>query len=421
MKLLTKTSYYYILYTIPVLILSSFFFYYLLLHEIGESNETILESRVKIIENYIKNENHSLLNVLESNNELVVTEVEKSIILPRKIKDTLIYSDIEKENIAYKKLEVNSIINGQNYKITVLKNTIEFDELMEVVLIVFITFLVLLFSVIFFINIKISKKLWQPFWFTLDYIKNFNVTTTPAIKLESNNINEFNELNTSINQMTSKMIMDYHNQKKFTENASHEFQTPFAIIKGKIDLLLQNKNLDLDTLKTLISIDDAINRLSRINKSLLLLSKIENRQYDHSDKLLLLPLLQKCITVNEDFIADKNIKIIIEDLDELYFNINYELCNILFTNLIQNAIRHNIEGGSIIISIKNNSISIRNSGNQNPLNSNLIFERFGKQSTNTNSIGLGLSIVKEIAEVYKINISYSFENKLHVFSLNQLA
>jgi signal transduction histidine kinase len=292
MKLLTKTSYYYFLYTIPVLILSAVFFYYFLLHEIGESNESILKSRVKIIENYIKNENQTLLNVLESNSEVIVREVKKNTIVSQNIKDTLIFSVIDKESIAYKMLEVNSNINGKNYKITVLKNTIEFDELMEVVLVVFITLLILLFSIILFINIRISKKLWQPFWASLHYIKNFNVTTTENKKLESNDINEFNELNTSINEMTSKMISDFKNQKKFTENASHEFQTPFAIIKGKIDLLLQKENMDEESLKLLISIEDATNRLSKINKSLLLLSKIENRQYAQLEKVELLPLIK---------------------------------------------------------------------------------------------------------------------------------
>ncbi|MFV8355786.1 sensor histidine kinase [Flavobacterium sp. XS1P32] len=421
MKLLTKTSYYYILYTIPVLILTTILFYFFLLNEIGESNESLLQQRVEVVENYIKNEDVSVISILESNNEVFIKEIEKNKIINQKIEDTLIFSKHLKEDIAYKVLEVNSIINGKNYKIKVLKSTIEFDELMEVVLINFVAIVLLLFSIIYFINIKISKKLWQPFWFTLDYIKNFNVTTTAIIKLESSDITEFEELNSSMNQMTSKMVSDYHNQKKFAENASHEFQTPFAIIKGKIDILLQNKDLDLDTLKTLISIDDATIRLSRINKSLLLLSKIENRQYQHSDNVLLLSLIDKCKALNEDFILDKNIKFNLEDSEELYFKINYELCYILFNNLMQNAIRHNVENGSIIISIKNNSICISNTGIQIPLNSHLIFERFEKQSNNPNSIGLGLSIVKEIAEVYNINISYSYENKLHVFTLNQLA
>ena len=138
MKLLTKTSYYYILYTIPVLILTTILFYFFLLNEIGESNESILQQRVEVIENYIKNEDVSVIRILESNNEVFINEIEKNKIINQKIEDTLIFSKHLKEDIAYKVLEVNSTINGKNYKIKVLKSTIEFDELMEVVLINFV-------------------------------------------------------------------------------------------------------------------------------------------------------------------------------------------------------------------------------------------------------------------------------------------
>lgn len=420
MKLLTKTSRYYILYTIPVLIVSSVLFYFFLLNEIGESNDAILESRVKVIENYIKNENHSLLSILEFNNEVAVTEVAKNSVIPQTIKDTLIFSKLENENIAYKILEVTSVIKGKNYKIQVLKNTIEFDELMEVVLTAFITLLLLLFLITYFINLRISKIIWKPFRNSLNYIKNFNVTSSENTILEPNDIEEFNELNSSINQMTAKMISDYQNQKKFAENASHEFQTPFAIIKGKVDLLLQTKNLDEESLNLLISIDDTATRLSRINKSLILLSKIENRQFANTDNVVIFPLIEKIIAINEDLILEKKLKITIDEDSSFQLKINAELCFILFNNLLQNAIRHNVESGEIIISIKNKSISFSNSGVLNALNEELIFERFEKESLHSNSIGLGLSIVKEIAEIYNIKISYSFDYQKHIFTLNQI-
>jgi signal transduction histidine kinase len=146
---------------------------------------------------------------------------------------------------------------------------------MEVVFVVF-SIISITFLVTAYINSKVSKLIWEPFRTTLDYII-FSVHTSDYKKLEPSEIEEFSELNSSINHMTSKMSSDYKNQKKFTENASHEFQTPLAI-KGKIDLLLQENTLKEMTL--LISIEEATSRLSRINKSLLLLSKIENQQYE---------------------------------------------------------------------------------------------------------------------------------------------
>jgi signal transduction histidine kinase len=419
MKLLTKTSRYYILYTIPVILFSAIFIYFFLLNEIGESNESILATRVKVIENYIAKGNSNVLNVFEANNEVYIKEIEKGRIIHQTIKDTLMYSDIEKEYISNKIMKVSAIVNGQNYQIKVWKSTIEYDELMEVVSVVFTLLLLLLFLVTVYINSKVSKLIWEPFKDTLDYIKDFSVHTADYKKLEPNEIAEFSELNSSINHMTSKMSSDYKNQKKFAENASHEFQTPLAIIKGKIDLLLQENTLNEETMKLLVSIEEATSRLSRINKSLLLLSKIENQQYEKTDTVALLPLIEKVKALNEDFILDKKLQFVCEVNEELYFTINSELCFILINNLLQNAIRHNVKNGQITISIKDQTLLISNSGVLEALNEVSIFERFEKKSSNVNSIGLGLAIVKEIAEANSIEVVYQYENNWHAFSLNQ--
>lgn len=419
MKLLVKTSRYYILYTIPVIVFSAIFIYFFLLHEIGESNESILRTRVKVVANYIKKGNGTVLNVFEANNEVYVKEVKKGIVIPITIKDTLLYSDIEKEFLSNKIIELSSVINGKNYQIKVWKSTIEYEELIEVVFIAFLLLLLLLFLVTVYINSKVSELIWEPFKGTVEYIKNFNVNTSDYKVLPQNEISEFSELNTSINLMTAKLINDYKNQKKFAENASHEFQTPLAIIKGKIDLLLQESGLNEHTIKLLVSIEEAMSRLSRINKSLLLLSKIENQQYVKTDTVALVPLIEKVKNLNQDALDDKNIKFICDFKGELFFTINAELCFILINNLLQNALRHNIQNGQIYISMENQTVFIQNSGLSEPLNPISIFERFEKKSSNVNSIGLGLSIVKEIAIANNIIVDYLYTNNRHQFSLFQ--
>ena len=421
MKLITKTSRYFILYTIPVILFSGVFIYFFLLKEIGESNESILVARTKVIEQNILKNKYALLDVLETNDEVFIKIIEDENLQAPIITDTLIYSDIEKEYFESKMLTKSAVINGKNYQIKVIKSTFEFDELMEVVLVVFILLLFLLFLITVYINIKISKLIWKPFQNTLNFIKNFNVTQTSNVNLESSSITEFDELNRSINQMTTKMIADYKNQKKFTENASHEFQTPLAIIKGKIELLLQDLTLNEEALHLLIAIENATSRLSRINKSLLVLSKIENQQFKSIEKVLVWPLIESIIDLNEDAISQKNLKFSIEKSGELAFNMNAELCFMLVNNLVQNAIRHTLPEGEIVILLKEDSFSISNTAESEALNEHYIFERFEKNSTNSNSIGLGLSIVKEIAELYNLTISYSFQNQKHIFSIHQFA
>ena len=222
--------------------------------------------------------------------------------------------------------------------------------------------------------------------------------------------------------MTEKMILDYNNQKKFSENASHEFQTPLAIIKSKIDLLMQSHNLSENEYNLLGAIDDAINRLSRINKSLLLLSKIENNQFEVSQKIKIKPIIEKILLKylnNEHFINEKELRINNAVTDTFFIQINEELGYVMVNNLIQNAIRHNKIGGELIVFNEDNAIIIGNDGDEKPLNEQLIYERFQKISNDSNSIGLGLSIVKEIAQLNAIQITYYYENGKHYFKLLQ--
>lgn len=419
MKLIDKTSLYYILFTLPVLVISAIFSYWFMMHELGESNEDLLQTRAEVVEQHLLQNDTLILNIFKENKELFIKEIDRKVSILQKISDTLIYSEIQKEFVMNKMLSKSVKLNNRNYLIKVWKASMENDEVLEVIITVFITILVLLLLILFFINIKISKTLWNPFFETVNTIKKFNVSNGTTLEFKKTSISEFQELNTSLKLMTEKMILDYNNQKKFSENASHEFQTPLAVIKSKIDLLLQSKNLTENEFNLLGSIDDSISKLSKINKSLLLLSKIENKQFENATKVFIKPILEKIISNYEAYIQEKEITIINSISSNYTLFINEELGYILLNNLIQNAIRHNVLQGKITITNESNSLIIANSGNEKELNANLIFERFEKKSNDSNSIGLGLSIVKEIAELNTISIIYNFENNQHFFKLIQ--
>ncbi|NHN24981.1 HAMP domain-containing histidine kinase [Flavobacterium jejuense] len=419
MKLINKTSRYYILLTLPVLLASALFCYWFMLHELGESSESLLISRVKVIENHLIKGDSLILAVFQENNELYIKEIDTNVTIPQKITDTLIYSKIQKEYISNKILQKSIQIDTKNYFIKVWKSSLEFDEILEIIFYVFISILVLLLLTIVYINIRISKIIWAPFFHTVSSIKNFKVSDKNALQFQDTSISEFQELNKSIEMMTEKMVLDYSNQKKFTENASHEFQTPLAIIKSKVDLLLQSKNINENEMKLLASIDDTANRLSKINKSLLLLSKIENGQFENNKKIDIRPIIDKIIFQKEDLILSKNI--FIENTIESNFSLllNEELAYILLSNLIQNAIRHNLTNGKIILTTRGETLVISNTSIEKELDQSLIFERFVKKSNDQKSLGLGLSLVKEIADLNTIAIEYSYTNELHFFKLTQ--
>lgn len=417
MKLITKTSRYYLLFTLPALIISALFSYFFLLQELCENDEDLLKNRILIIENHIKKGDISLLNVLTENNEIEVKTLKTSKKIEPIYTDTIIYSNIQQEYITYRLLRKSVLINNVNYKISVWKSAIVLKEIFEVIIFVFILTLVLLAITLVIINLKIAKTIWSPFFETLKRIKSFSVTSNQPIQFKNIKIDEFNELNSSILEMTEKIRLDYNNQKKFTENASHEYQTPLAIIKSKIELLLQSNILNQNELSQLMAIEDAATRLSKINKSLLLLSKIENGQFQNNTTINVLPLINKIIAVNEDFILSQEIKIINNLEANCTLKINEELAFILFNNLFQNAIRHNYNNGVIYVKNNANTIEISNTGDLISLEKEPIFERFTKNTNNQNSIGLGLSIVKEIAVANKLKISYSFKDNLHCITI----
>lgn len=419
MKLITKTSRYYFYFTIPVLLISALISYFFMLEEIGESNKTILNSRIKVIENHLKNKDTLLLNIYKENIEIEVAEIDINKRIQSVISDTIIFSDFEKEYVSYNSLEKNSIINSTNYRIKVWKSSIELYEVFEVIFLIFFLILLFLIISIVIINIKISKIIWQPFLDTLNKIKSFNITKNEVIEFKKTNITEFEELNKSIAIMTRKMITDYGNQKRFTENASHEIQTPLAIIKSKIELLIQSTSLQKNELELINSIDEATDRLSKLNKSLLLLSKIQNNQFNTKNAITIYPILENSIQQNSSFLQHKNIRLTNSVPPNYKLKINDEMAFVLFNNLIQNAIRHNIYNGKIIIEVSNSDFYIYNTGIETVLNKNIIFERFEKNSSNPNSIGLGLAIVKEIATANNLKINYFFKDKMHGFKINK--
>lgn len=236
--------------------------------------------------------------------------------------------------------------------------------------------------------------------------------------LKQTEVKEFDDLNKVLIAMTDRIKHDYSNMKEYTENASHELQTPLAIINMKLELLLQSQNLDDKQLKALVEAYEATNRLSKLNKTLLLLAKIENRQFPESKIINPATIIQSQLESFEDMMDAKQIKKTVINEAEVNLNMNPYLAEILIANLIKNAIRHNIQQGELKIKVASHNITVSNSGNELKIDAVNIFERFHKNSASPESLGLGLAIVKKICEIYKFNIRYYYEDKMHHFSID---
>jgi signal transduction histidine kinase len=420
MKLLAKTSLYYLILSIPILILSGFICFHVITSEVKESNDELLLNRKVQVEQYLKNNDTISLLLITKSKEAQIKKIQRSNFkngAKNMFSDTLIFDKAENE-LADNRM-ITSIIKTRNsfYQIKIWRSTLEYEELIEGIFYLLVTILFFLFLISMLINFWISKTLWRPFYSTINNLENFRASDIKVPDFEKTTVNEFETLNSSLNQMMDKMIVDYNGQKKFTENASHEIQTPLAVIKTKIDLLIQSENLKENEMKLIGSIDDACSRLIRLNKSLLLLTKIENRQFKTTEKVSVEKMIDQSLVLFEEHIKANNINVFKNIEEDFLISMSVDLCLVLINNLTQNAIRHNNENGSISIFIKNNCVSIHNTGHKEALNTALIFKRFQKKSASHLSIGLGLAIANEIADVSGLSLAYKFVSHDHCFTL----
>jgi K+-sensing histidine kinase KdpD len=193
-------------------------------------------------------------------------------------------------------------------------------------------------------------------------------------------------------------------------------QTPLAIIRSKLDLLIQDENLSEDQSKTMQSAYTAIEKLSRLNQSLLLLAKIENNQYADTSRINLKDRIAEKLDAFHELWQNQNISVT-STLKDATINLNTELADILLNNLFSNATRHNFSNGTIDVALEEKQLKISNSSHENELNSRQMFLRFFSQDRKSRYNGLGLSIIKQICDVSGISIQYLFSGNEHRFIL----
>ena len=413
MKLLNKTSVYYLIFALPVFAICSALLYYFVSTQINNSlDESLVKEKISIEANLKKGE-----LVHDMDNEVTLMPIkEKNISSKTIFADTLIYDSAEAELLPFRLLK--GIVNdgSKNYNLTIRTSHIETDDLIKSVLYPVLFLFILLMIGFFLINFWISKNLWKPFYKTLSQLNSYSIAESP-VKLDVVSIKEFAELNNTLTLMTEKMHKDFISQKQFIENASHEIQTPLAVIKSKIEILIQSPSVSERDMQIIQSVYNAANKLSSLNKALLLLSKIENNQFNEVEEINIKLFIEKTLEHFEDIILIKNIRLVKEYQSETTWKMNPALADILFSNLLQNAIRHNIMDGFISILLNRNSVQFFNSGADLTTSTNELFHRFKKSEASAESIGLGLAIVKEICDKYKIDINYFYKDNIHTIVL----
>ncbi|WP_373060111.1 histidine kinase dimerization/phospho-acceptor domain-containing protein [Zunongwangia sp. H14] len=415
MKLLNYTTRYFAIILFVLLSIWAVIFYFEMLDEIYDSMDDGLENQ-KILVIRRAREDASVLEKKEfGEGYYTIRKVEPENIhnITDNYRDTLMYMHNEEDYEPVRLLESVFQQNGEYYKLKVITSMVEEDDLIEDLLYSLIwLYLGLVFSIIFLNNI-VLKKIWNPFYKLIEELKNFHIEKDENIQVQDTPIEEFNLLNKQIQQLLQKSKDSYIGQKQFIENASHELQTPLAICINKLELYVENNELNEEELKQIAPVLNNLERLTRFNKSLLLLSKIENQQFISEETISVNIIIHQLIEDFSDFAKHKDMEFSIDSKDAIEFKMNRDLAIILFTNLLKNAIIHGKAGSNIHIELGAGEVKISNFSENERLKKKNLFSRLYKIS-NSNSNGLGLAITKAIADEYDLDLKYSFEQR-HIF------
>jgi signal transduction histidine kinase len=416
MKLIAKYNRVNIPITIAVLLISSIAYYFILHYVLLRQVDKDLRIEQQEIIHHIQ-ENGSLPETSNYKDQQITFQKTNLTDFKEKFTTESVYNKKGNEEEPYRRIDFLVTQNGTNYIATVKKSEQETEDIVRLILTITFSVIAVLLLVLFITNRFLLGKLWEPFNHTLSQLKQFNLSSKNNITLDTTNVDEFIELNKTAISLTQKVKNDYDSLKSFTGNASHEIQTPLAIIKNKIELLSQSDNLEESQIHIIQSLNDATSRLSRLNQSLLLLTRIENRQFEPSDRIDLSAVVQKRIDNFRELAELKDIKIEKNIKNNITVEMNDSLADILISNIILNAIKHNFPGGTIRVDLNESAFVVSNSGDEPKLKTTELFERFKKESTSPESLGLGLSIVKTICDTYGFDVSYHYETGSHVVAV----
>jgi signal transduction histidine kinase len=305
--------------------------------------------------------------------------------------------------------------NGKYYQLQFFISTVESEDLIENILYLLLGLWIALSLTMFIAGKIIITKANRPFYRLLDELKKFHLDNSRMIDLTPTKIREYAHLNNAVKELLEKNIHIFTGQKMFIENTSHELQTPLAIVIARLETLLEKYRDDEMHVQELAGLLDVLNRMKRLNTNLLLLSKIKNRQFAESRMVNLRETLETVLAEFEDLAAYRQITVEQKGSASPVLQINEDLAHILFTNLVKNAIAHNESNGKISIRYTLDAITIANTGNRAAV---ALFDRYQTGAGNEKSSGLGLSIVKSIADLYQIEVNYCYDGEMHVFKLS---
>ena len=412
MRLLNKITLNLLSISLFVFLVGMVFFYFILRQQVDRNINLELEKRKQNLTQTFDAAHSSVGQIINLSDTILVTRITH----PRpseRFSDTLLFNPKEKKYELFRELGFVQRIKERDFYIQIFKPLEETDRLIIRIILIMTMLIILIILSLIIVNRYSSRQDWKAFYDTLSKINNYDVNSHESFSLVTSDIKEFEDLNRVLSVMTDRIKNDYLNLKEYIENASHEIQTPLAIINSKMEILLQSGELQEKQLKAVGDAYDASHRLSRLNKTLILLAKIENRQFPDSSAVFPYNVIVQQLENLEDLIESKEINVVLEADKEASVKMNPYLAEILFVNLVKNAIRHNIPNGDLLITLTSKKLEIANSGLELQMDPKTIFKRFQTSSSSLESLGLGLSLVQKICDLYGFKVNYDYKEGMH--------
>ena len=393
-------------------------FYMGMMEEINDEVDDSLEDYTELIIKRSLAGKQLPSNDSGSNNQYFLKEVDRTYFLSHdaiSYRDSMVYISEKKETEPARILTtLFKDKEGRYFEVSVYTPTIEKKDLREAIFYLLIGLFTTLLIAILLINIWVFHRIMKPFYRLLEWLDNFRLDKKNEPLDNPTNTTEFRKLNVAVNRFAVHSEEIFEQQKQFIGNASHEIQTPIAVCQNRLEMLMEDETLTEQQMGEIVKTYQTLEYVSKLNKSLLLLSKIDNSQFAETKEISLNEVLHGYSDDYREVYHYRGITLDIQEKATFRVQMNETLAVVLVTNLLKNAFVHNIDKGMIRVEITSSSIRFGNTGADVALDDKRIFERFYQGSRKREgSTGLGLAIVHAICRQCRLQVRYRFLDGMH--------
>lgn len=405
---------------LPLMAVWGALFYFTMVDEIRDEADDALEDYSAMIISRILSGKELPQGNDGSNNSFEVRAVDSNYAATHphlRYHDENIYiPDIREQEPARVLTSIFSDAEGQFYELMVMTPTFEKNDLFEAVLAWIVVLYVALLFIVLVVTMIIFRRSLQPLYDLLHWLDAYRPGGRPQSVPNKSDVEEFRRLNVALQQAVDRSEELFERQSQFIGNASHELQTPLAIIGNRVEWLLDSPSITEEEAGELFKIQKTLSRAVRLNKTLLLLTKIDNGQFPESVEVDIVTALEEGVESYGDVYAAREVNFTHNLPAELKVTMNESLASTLISNLVKNAYVHTPQGGDAHIEIVGRTLRVSNTGSE-PLDKEHIFERFYQAARKEGSTGLGLALVAAVCRYYNLRLEYFFADGKHNFEV----